>query len=123
LPATCCPPRPAGRGLLGARADRQGSRSFLVCGGAASRCLTDGFALSRCDVGRLFGRRLLDFDPSAAQAYAQITRATTVAGTLLPLADGLIAAIAHTHNSDVATRDVEPFRAAGIEVVDPWRDA
>lgn len=69
---------------------------------------------------RLFGRRLLDFDRRAAQAYADITRRTTDAGVRLPLADGLIAAIAQAHGFAVATRDTEPFRAAGIEVINPW---
>lgn len=71
---------------------------------------------------RLFGGRLLDFDRRAARAYAEITRATTAAGVPLPLADGLIAAIALAHGFAVATRDATPFRAAGIEVIDPWGD-
>lgn len=69
---------------------------------------------------RLFGARLLDFDHRAARAYAEITRKTTAAGGCLPLADGLIAAIAQAHGFAVATRDTKPFLAAGIEVIDPW---
>jgi predicted nucleic acid-binding protein len=69
---------------------------------------------------RLFGTRQLDFDHRAARAYAELTRRTVSAGTPLPLADGLIAAIAHAKGFTVATRDVEPFQAAGIEVINPW---
>lgn len=69
---------------------------------------------------RLFGRRVLDFDLRAARAYAEITKATTAAGQPLPLADGLIAAIARAHGYAVATRDTEPFSAAGIDVLNPW---
>lgn len=69
---------------------------------------------------RLFGERRLDFDYSAARAYAEITRRTAAAGTPLPFADGLIAAIAHAHGFVVATRDVDPFRAAGVGVINPW---
>jgi toxin FitB len=71
-------------------------------------------------LARLFGKRRLDFDESAARAYAVVTRNTASAGTPLPLADGLIAAIAHAHGFAVATRDVAPFRAAGVEVLNPW---
>ena len=71
---------------------------------------------------RLFGGRLLDFDRRAARCYAEITRSTTAAGVPIPLADGLIAAIALAHGFAVATRDAAPFRAAGIEVIDPWGD-
>ena len=69
---------------------------------------------------RLFGARRLDFDHPAAKAYAGILRKTAVAGTPLPLADGLIAAIASARGFAVATRDVKPFRAAGVEVINPW---
>ncbi len=71
-------------------------------------------------LARLFGARRLDFDHRAARAYAELTRRTTAAGTPVPLADGLIAAIAHAHGYAVATRDAAPFRAAGIEVLNPW---
>ena len=69
---------------------------------------------------RLFGVRRLDFDHDAARSYAELTRRTTAAGTPLPLADGLIAAIALAHGFAVATRDIAPFQAAGVAVIDPW---
>lgn len=69
---------------------------------------------------RLFGGRLLDFDHRAARAYAELTRRTALAGTPLPLADGLIAAMARVNGYMVATRDIAPFRAAGIDVLNPW---
>jgi predicted nucleic acid-binding protein len=69
---------------------------------------------------RLFGERLLPFDGPAAEAYAELTRRTATAGTPLPLADGLIAAIALAHGFAVASRDTAPFVAAGIKVFNPW---
>lgn len=69
---------------------------------------------------RLFAERRLVFDDHAAKTYAGLIRATNAAGTPLPLAAGLIAAIARLHGFAVATRDAAPFRAAGVEVVDPW---
>ena len=68
---------------------------------------------------RLFGRRQLSFDFKAARAYADVTRR----GKPLPLADGLIAAIAHVHGFAVATRDEGPFREAGVKVINPWEYA
>lgn len=69
---------------------------------------------------RLFGTRVLVFDHRAARSYAQLMRKTAAAGTPLPLADGLIASIALAHGFAVATRDVAPFRAAGLQVMNPW---
>jgi predicted nucleic acid-binding protein len=40
----------------------------------------------------------------------------------LPVADGQIAAIAKVYGFAVATRDVAPFRAAGVAVINPWED-
>jgi hypothetical protein len=71
-------------------------------------------------LARLFGNRRLDFDQRAARAYADISQRATMAGRPLPLADGLIAAIALAQGMAVATRDVAPFLAAGVEVVNPW---
>lgn len=72
---------------------------------------------------RLFGTRQLDFDRHAAKAYAELCRRMAISGTPLPLADGLIAAMALAQGFAVATRDVAPFRAAGIEVINPWEFA
>lgn len=74
-------------------------------------------------MGRLFAGRRLPFDDAAARAYADIVRRTQAAGMPVPLADGLIAAVALSRGFAVATRDDAPFRAAGVEVIDPWRYA
>jgi toxin FitB len=69
---------------------------------------------------RLFAGRRLAFDDAAARAYGSLIARTLAAGTPLPLADGLIAALALSRRFAVATRDEAPFRAAGIEVLNPW---
>jgi predicted nucleic acid-binding protein len=38
----------------------------------------------------------------------------------LPITDGQIAAIASLNGFTAATRDVQPFIAAGVPVVNPW---
>ena len=65
---------------------------------------------------RLFGQRQLRFNFKAARAHADLIRRSKP----VPLADGLIAAVAHVHGFAVATRDDGPFRAAGVKVINLW---
>ena len=76
-------------------------------------------ALTELLVG-LFDTRILPFDQHAAVAYAPIVRKARELGYTLSVADAQIAAIASTHGLSVATRDVEPFKASGVVVMNPW---
>ena len=69
----------------------------------------------------LFGSRILPFDTTAAEAYAEILKVAYATGRLISSADAQIAAIAKSRGFAIATRDVKPFDAAGVEVVDPWK--
>ena len=59
---------------------------------------------------------------------SQKTRAATIVaaarrkGFSISVSDGQIAATAAAHGLSVATRDGAPFRAAGLEVIDPWTE-
>jgi len=66
-----------------------------------------------------FASRILAFDRNAAVEYARIYARTRKSGTL-SMADAQIAAIAAAHGFAVGTRDVDPFRAAGVKVINPW---
>jgi predicted nucleic acid-binding protein len=68
----------------------------------------------------LFGARFLEFDREAAVAYAYVVSRAAAKGCSISVADGQIAAIAAVHGFAVATRDVGPFLAAGVRVIDPW---
>lgn len=68
---------------------------------------------------QLFGSRVLPFHREAAVEYARIYTRTKKSGTL-SMADAQIAAIAVAHGFTVATRDVDPFHAAGLKVINPW---
>lgn len=68
----------------------------------------------------LFGDRVLAFDTVAARHYAELALAARAAGKGLPTPDGYIAAIASARGFIVATRDVAPFQAAGLGVINPW---
>lgn len=68
----------------------------------------------------LFAGRILPFDDQAATTYAAIAASARSSGRGFPTPDGYIAAIAASHAFAVATRDVAPFQAGGLEVMNPW---
>jgi len=69
---------------------------------------------------RLFGPRILPFNQQAASIYAKLFGRARAAGHAITFADGQIAAIAAAHGFTVATRDIVPFTAAGVPVINPW---
>lgn len=69
----------------------------------------------------LFTGRVLPFDVTCTQAYAELIGKARAAGVSIATADGYIAAIAAANGLAVATRDTKPFEAAGVTVIDPWR--
>ena len=68
----------------------------------------------------LFVGRVLPFDMSASQAYSELMAKARTAGLAIGAADGYIAATAAANGMMVATRDVSPFVAAGLDVINPW---
>ena len=71
---------------------------------------------------RLFAGRVLSFDLEAARAYASLMSAARVRGLSISIVDGQIPAIAKANGFSVATRDEAPFRAAGLNVINPWTE-
>jgi predicted nucleic acid-binding protein len=72
------------------------------------------------DVLPLFEGRILAFDIAAASAYASLRAKARADGKAIATVDGYIAAIAAAHSLTVATRDTNPFEAAGVPVINPW---
>lgn len=70
----------------------------------------------------LFVGRVLPFDVACTRAYADVLAAVRKAGSGIEAADAVIAAIALDGGFSVATRDVNPFLAAGLKVINPWED-
>lgn len=68
----------------------------------------------------LFTGRVLAFDLAATQPYADLLAKAKPKGHKFALADAYIAAIALANGMSVATRDVTPFKAAGVTVINPW---
>ncbi len=71
----------------------------------------------------LFAGRILPFDLPCTTAYAEILHTSRSQGLSISTADACIAATAQVHGFSVATRDTRPFRAAGLEVINPWQQA
>jgi toxin FitB len=67
----------------------------------------------------VFGKRILPFDFAAAEAYGELRARAQASGKAVNTSDGFIAAIAMVHGLSVATRDVSPFKAAGLQVIVP----
>ncbi len=68
----------------------------------------------------VFAGRVLPFDLDASRAYAALMMKAKLAGQAITMADATIAAIAASPGFLVATRDVAPFDAAGVPVINPW---
>lgn len=68
----------------------------------------------------MFTGRILPFDFSCTSAFAEIIARARQAGQAISAADSYIAAIAETSRFAVATRDIAPFEAAQVSIVNPW---
>lgn len=85
--------------------------------GKRKRSLNDDF---EGRIVSLFTGRILPFDADATTAYARIRSTAQATGKAIGVTDAFIAAIAAHHGFTIATRDVSPFKAAGIPVINPW---
>jgi toxin FitB len=68
-----------------------------------------------------FTGRVLPFDLDASQAYADLMARAKAEGKAIGKADGYLAATASACGFMVATRDISPFEAAGLKIVNPWQ--
>ncbi len=68
----------------------------------------------------LFKGRVLPFDAAAAYCYADLAATARQQGRGFPTPDGYIAAIAVSRGFLVASRDVAPYQAAGLRVLNPF---
>ena len=72
------------------------------------------------EVLHAFKDRVLPFDIDASKAYSELMARAKAQGNSISNADGYIAATAGTRALTVATRDVVPFLAVGLTVINPW---
>jgi predicted nucleic acid-binding protein len=115
--------------------DLQARSSFYLCSTVWSELLT-GIELMphskrktalRASLGTfrlgLIETTVLAFDEHAATFYAKLVSQAQSKGFQISVGDAQIAAIALMHGMTVATRDIEPFLAAGAKVLNPWTQA
>ncbi|MCI5122563.1 MAG: type II toxin-antitoxin system VapC family toxin [Candidatus Electrothrix sp. AUS4] len=71
-------------------------------------------------VAQGFYQRILDFDESAARAYAELMGICKEKGYPMSFPDGQIAAVAQINRLTLATRNIRDFVACGIELINPF---
>lgn len=69
-----------------------------------------------------FERRVLALDVDAMLTWGDLMSRMDRAGTPLSAMDSLIAALALHHSCTLVTRNEEDFRAASIDVLNPWTE-
>lgn len=62
----------------------------------------------------------LAFNRSAAYVWADLRASAKSKGIDLPLADGMIAAIARRHDLTVVTRNISDFKHARVKTINPY---
>jgi hypothetical protein len=65
--------------------------------------------------------RILPFDSAAAHWFAEIFALRKRAGRMVQPLDLQIAAIARQHGAVIATRNIDDFSGAGVELINPWQ--
>lgn len=70
-------------------------------------------------VEQRFSGRILPLDSASLHVWAQLSANAELAGTPLPVMDGLIMATAQCHGLTVVTRNVQDF-AHYPQVLNPW---
>ena len=127
------PMKPNSNPVVQAWLDRQTAETLFLTATSLSELLVgieilpdgkrkEGLAIAlKALMAELFESRILSFNQQAALAYAPLISRARNSGCLISVADGQIAAIATVHGFTIATRDVAPFVAAGVPVINPWK--
>ena len=67
-----------------------------------------------------YQNRIFSIDLTVAENWGVLQGRAEKMGIAMPSIDGLIAAIAYTHNLVLVTRNVSDFEASGIPIKNPW---
>ena len=71
-------------------------------------------------VAQGFSGSILNFDESAARAYAELMGQRKEKGCSMNLPDGQIAAVAQVNHLTLATRNIRDFIMCSIELINPF---
>jgi predicted nucleic acid-binding protein len=69
---------------------------------------------------RRFAGRIFGLTEEAALAYGEIMGMASRKGNGMSPQDGMIAAIARVNGGKLATRNLDDFKATGLELISPW---
>lgn len=72
------------------------------------------------DWRRRFADRIFGLTESAALAYGEIMGAAVRQGRPMSAPDGMIAAITRVNGGRLATRNLDDFATAGLDLLSPW---
>ena len=72
------------------------------------------------EVAGRFSGRVFGFDAEAADRWGRLEASARRGGGKIPLADGMVAAIALVHDLPVVTRNSADFVRTGVALVNPW---
>ena len=70
-----------------------------------------------------YQERIYPINLSVAENWGNIQGKAENCGTPLPSVDSLIAAIAHTYNLIVVTRNENDFAATNVTIMNPWKNS
>lgn len=70
-----------------------------------------------------FDGRILPFDETSAELYAEIFAARKQAGKPTATTDLMIAAIARSQDASMVTRNTGDFEGCGLTLINPWEAA
>ena len=68
----------------------------------------------------MFAGRVLPFDLACTIAYAELMVTARTPGSRIKAVDACVAAVALSTGLTFATRNIHPFQAAGLRVINPW---
>jgi len=71
---------------------------------------------------QVFAERVLPFTAAAAQVFADRMAAARRNGNAVSFQDGMIAATVAVNGFSIATRDINPFDAMGVPILNPWEN-
>ena len=71
---------------------------------------------------KMYQDRILPVDLETSHIWGEITAAAQRGGRIIPASDGLIAATALRHGLHVMTRNTADFSAAGVLLLNPWKE-
>ncbi len=71
---------------------------------------------------RNYSERILPVDLETSRIWGELTASAQKKGKTVPIADGLIAAIAINNGLHIMTRNTNDFAETGVMIINPWEE-